>query len=1149
MMNKTWRSFFSVLLAIALLLPMVPVARAADEVKVDCVGSDTIYYREKDQYHEAYAGEVTVTAEVTAAALNDPSSAIITWELEREENCSLSFVSPLGEGNTSKLDENGKAEVTLRAASLDSNKTQGTAIVHATVTGGGLDEKTLIQGYKTVLVRRDRVDPSAVGFADKSLSVQVNQTAEVKFKNTPRYPSGNGSPTVEYFITSPDPAGAVEIIDKATGKIKGMIADGRAVIQARIDGELVNDSVVVSVKTPSSNFTGSTAIGSRLSMQEFYDDIRSAFRDVYNAYPDNIMISNINKANATLMSKNNDEIENDTYSLAEFREMYLRPTREGTFTCTIDAADSKGVNRLRVTMTIDISVPSVTIRIPIDGSTNYSFARASADSTGKTGVQLVKESINTIGAFNSITFGAVSTESSNVGSLYTSSVVNASNRVSRGTTVSFDAITELYFVPSRAGTYRVPFTAYSVSGSTVCTGELFLPVDGSSLNLTLNLGSVAPYTFSEKPSGDVASLYTQFLNVINSSIGSGSWGVRFSGASAASVGVLHQTSSHTRAISENDYIANSAISKLYYVPARSGTYEINYSIYSDENSTTVIASGKLTIRTSTIPAGAPDIAYTILTKGTVSLSENDFIDFFRAENGDKYQLAYVVFNESDGEGVFYHGKDSFQPYNSADFYTSTYTGTTPSSARYLDRLSFTAPNAAGYTAVLFTCYGGTTTDSTAKATTGKLCIFYTEDGVPTVSYDAFGVTSVSLKASDFAAVYNTVRKTTINKPEFSIQLLSTPGKGTLYHYYSNNSSRVLSSSNIASYTFWVNSTSGNSVEEISYSGGRNSSGTDEVLYLVSTPDGTVLYIGTIEFKLSANLALNVTNDGSNFQLSDFYNQSDSDPVLYVTFPKPSAGKVYVYANGRYVTAASDTKLYTISSADGQYPLTSAFYAPRANETGTVTIKCVSHHRSGVTSNSTITLNVLSKVSSGSFGDVGGVFSWAANSIDFASKLGLVNGTQLNPPIFSPANTMRRSDFVLMLYRLAGSPAVSGAQVYTDVTSDKYYYDSAVWAYRNNIMRNVTVNGLYNPEGALTRQDFAQILFNYTSAMGGNTANSGSIRSYADASSVSSNTLEGVTWAVANGYITSAVAGQLYIEPTRAATRAEISTLLHRYLTY
>lgn len=1134
-MNRIWKSAFSVLLAIALLLPMAPVVRAeggegesesasvsAERVELSTnVSGNQIYYR------SGYAGEITVTATVFPSTYTGK----IQWELS--EDARLKVLSK------DETVSGGQAKITLQAMQPVSNLDVPTltAAVDTAATTSKIKSAPLV-----IKVAKDTVNTSQINFTQTSATVQIGKTVQLSLNTKPVYPSGNGTPPLVYESSAP----AFATVDE-NGLVKGL-REGGATIIAKVDNVQLGTSVNVSVVPLSSSLTGEATLGVKFSMQDIYDSLLSQFSSTYGVKPTKVTFPALNKANGTLCSKGGTPIvANDPYDFSQLHDMYVDPTNAGTFSFKATVTD--GTNSITGNIAITIVVPTKAIRIPLTGSTNYSFNQVSEDNSGRTGAQLIRDAL---GTFGSISFDSVSTESSKVGTLYTSSFANSDNRVSNGTVVTASDIDDLYFTPSRAGTYTVSFSTYSGSsgyGTVISKGELIIPVDGTSLDLSINLSKVEPYTFANSPSSGSNSLYALLLSAINGSVGGSNWGgIKFDGiASASTCGTLHQSSAHARAISADDYIAKSSISQLYYVPDRAGTYEVVYGIYGTAESTKPIANGKLTIVCSTIPTGVSDITYTVSTKGSVSFKETDFIDFFQKENGNRYELSYVVFTEYLGDGTFYHDSQSFVPYNSADFYASTYSGTLPSNPHYLDRIKFTAPEKSGVTAVTFTCYG--TAGSTTKQTSGKLCIFYTANTVPALTYNASDVASIDLKEADFVAAYNAAMNTSIAKPSFNIQLLTAPNKGLLYYYYGGgNTRRNLTSTNISDYTFAVNGSSHDTVEYVSYSANKSSFGTDTITYVASSTSGTLLYVGEIQFKLSSDVSINITNDGSNFQLSDFYTSNESDPVLYITFPKPSAGVVYAYDGNRYVAATAATKFYTVSPGDGQYALTSAFYAPKANDTNPITLKYVAHRKSGITSSNSMTLNVLSKTSSATFGDVAGVTGWASNSIDFASKMGLVKGTSTNPPKFSPSNTMRRCDFVLMLYRLAGSPTVSGA-TFSDVTSDKYYYDSAVWAFRNNIMRNVTINGLYNPEGAMTRQDFAQILYNYANAIGEDTSNTGSIRAYADASSVSSNTLEGVTWAVAKGYITSAVAGQLYIEPTRAATRAEISTLLHRYLTY
>ena len=69
--------------------------------------------------------------------------------------------------------------------------------------------------------------------------------------------------------------------------------------------------------------------------------------------------------------------------------------------------------------------------------------------------------------------------------------------------------------------------------------------------------------------------------------------------------------------------------------------------------------------------------------------------------------------------------------------------------------------------------------------------------------------------------------------------------------------------------------------------------------------------------------------------------------------------------------------------------------------------------------------------------------WAAGPVKELYEAGIVTG--ITETTFGPDNTMRRCDFVLMLYRAAGQPQVSAASGFTDVPADAYYASAVAWA--------------------------------------------------------------------------------------------------------
>lgn len=81
--------------------------------------------------------------------------------------------------------------------------------------------------------------------------------------------------------------------------------------------------------------------------------------------------------------------------------------------------------------------------------------------------------------------------------------------------------------------------------------------------------------------------------------------------------------------------------------------------------------------------------------------------------------------------------------------------------------------------------------------------------------------------------------------------------------------------------------------------------------------------------------------------------------------------------------------------------------------------------------------------------------WAYNAVEFVVDQGLFNGT--GATTFSPDATMTRAMLIQVLYRYAGSPAVSGTiktdTTFTDVPDNAYYANALVWACQNKLLPN------------------------------------------------------------------------------------------------
>ena len=259
-----------------------------------------------------------------------------------------------------------------------------------------------------------------------------------------------------------------------------------------------------------------------------------------------------------------------------------------------------------------------------------------------------------------------------------------------------------------------------------------------------------------------------------------------------------------------------------------------------------------------------------------------------------------------------------------------------------------------------------------------------------------------------------------------------------------------------------------------------------------------------------------------------------------TATKATDGDKLTYASSTAVDYSKDQFYLSGTSAKNLY-LDSVFFLPAADCSTQIRLAFTVYGTSGTQLGSgELTVRVASKTASSVFSDVNArTCSWAANAVDFMNEYGLVKGTGTST--FGWKGSMTRGDFVLILYRNAGSPSVYGvSNPFTDVKSTDYYYEAVLWAYRNNVV-NGTSTTTFGPKGKITREQIASILWR----LAGKPVYSASLRSYTDYASVSDYAYDAMSWAVGSGYVKGSGAK---LSPKNNATRAEVAVMLHRYLT-
>lgn len=177
-----------------------------------------------------------------------------------------------------------------------------------------------------------------------------------------------------------------------------------------------------------------------------------------------------------------------------------------------------------------------------------------------------------------------------------------------------------------------------------------------------------------------------------------------------------------------------------------------------------------------------------------------------------------------------------------------------------------------------------------------------------------------------------------------------------------------------------------------------------------------------------------------------------------------------------------------------------------------------------------------------YADVAG--TWSEEYVERMTELDLMEGRSAGS--FAPNENMTRAELVLALYRLAGSPAISGKNPFDDVAGDAAYRDAVIWANEKGIASGRS-QGVFDPDGDVQRQEIAKILNAFAAGAVGRKAltNRADVLSgYADAAQVSGWARESMNWAVASEFITGS-GGKL--DPRGAATRAQMAAILCRYM--
>lgn len=454
--------------------------------------------------------------------------------------------------------------------------------------------------------------------------------------------------------------------------------------------------------------------------------------------------------------------------------------------------------------------------------------------------------------------------------------------------------------------------------------------------------------------------------------------------------------------------------------------------------------------------------------------------------------------------------------------SSTVSTTTKYSSSEVSKMVYRPTRTTGTHTIKYAAYDGST-----QIATGTIIVM---TSASTVEYHISANEKQQMSVSDFQRVYGSGLSTVTFGS-------NTDTRGALYKGSTTSSGKVGSES-------YSVSTGSNLLKNVYFiAGSTTSKYTVTIPFTASGSSGQMN--GQLVVYVNDTHTLNST--GASFRSMGIANELTPDNATgstYITIDRIVGGKLYsAYTSIKNCTALTSkdlgsTKFYFT----GSNSLDSLYVLPLADSKSVE----ISYTIDGSTKG-TLSFSVNQQTASNQFTDVSGSYKWAANSVDFMYMNDIIKGNNTkNPKLFGPGAKMTRAMLVTVLYRAAGEPSVTGiTNKFTDNKQGKYYYNAVLWASNKGIVNGATAT-TFDPDGNITREQIAAILYRYA----GSPSVTGSLSGYSDQAQVSSFAVTAMQWAVGSGIITGVTSGgKTTLSAKGNATRAQVAVMLHRFLTF
>lgn len=306
-------------------------------------------------------------------------------------------------------------------------------------------------------------------------------------------------------------------------------------------------------------------------------------------------------------------------------------------------------------------------------------------------------------------------------------------------------------------------------------------------------------------------------------------------------------------------------------------------------------------------------------------------------------------------------------------------------------------------------------------------------------------------------------------------------------------------------------------------------------------------------QLSASFgSMTVTGEGDgrsvSLNLNDYYdvetwiNGTGTGTMTFTTTSKDEDGTVGT-RTFRNVPITPSTLIRVVQSGTARDAVTLEIYA-NGGDTVTSVWYADSDTPSVSSANSDLTEWYLSDTSEPTvnlpFTDVAST-DWFYSAVQYVYENSIMNGTSATT--FVPNGTVERSQVVQMLYNLEGQPTVTGNSGFSDIKSGDWYSKAVIWAERTGVVDGYE-NNTFRPGKAVSREEFAQMLYNYAVYKGYDLSAAANLARFPDGKNVSAWAEKAMCWANGNELINGHDDGRL--DPGGTAIRAQAASILMRF---